>query len=85
MEIAEGASYYYWYSGPYAKIRHPILSVSSDDFQELAESFGIHRIGPAEIFVPFGIQAGSRKAILGDIDPNKHSIDFCTSPQSRQD
>jgi hypothetical protein len=49
------------------------------DLQKFAEPVGIHRIGPGETFVPFGIQSSSRKAILGDIDPNQYSIHSSTS------
>ena len=55
------------------------------DLQKFAEPVGIHRMGPGEKFVPFGIQSSSRKAILGDIDPTNTLSILLPSSQGRQD
>ena len=61
-----------------------ILTTIGEGLKEFTKPLKIHRIGSCEGFVPLGIQAGSRKAIIENMAPNKSSIHFSPSSQSSQ-
>jgi hypothetical protein len=51
-----------------------ILTTRGEGLKEFTKPLKIHRMGSCEGFVPLGTQAGSRKAIIENIAPNKPSI-----------